>query len=143
MPARLFTFNSISTRYSVIMVAIISKLPRADINFVSKRYLLVLSRCTRCTYCTFIRIGAITSKHRARVHYRRPAASHLCSSFPPQCLYVLRCNNEPDAYCIPLRRPLFLGIATEFGLRFIRCNYRACILCSGFMSPFLCRDQFQ
>jgi len=49
LPIHLFTFNSISTRYPVIKLAIISEAAAADVNFASKRYLYILSRRVRCT----------------------------------------------------------------------------------------------
>jgi len=145
LPARLFTFNSISTRYSVIMLAIISKLCAPiltpSLNGICSFYRV--ARDARGVYPE----SAQSRRSIARMHRRRRlAASHLRSSFPSQCLCVLRGGTTmaPDAYCIQLRRPLFLGIATESGLRFIRCiitrhvSYALDLCC-----PLLCKDQFQ
>lgn len=102
LPARLFTFNSISTRYSVITLVIISKLPvpilTSSLNDICSFYRV--ARDARGMVHLVESAQSRLSIARAGVHYRRPAASHLRSSLPPQYLCVLRrCNDVPDTYC--------------------------------------------
>lgn len=120
MFASLFTFNSISTRYSVIMLAIISKLPAPILTWSLNDICSFYRVCTRCTRCTFIRIGAITSKHRAGVlsSSRGVTFTLLVSSSMPLRSSVQQCTGR---ILRPAPTSLVSRHRRQSGLRFIRC----------------------
>lgn len=120
----LFTFNSISTRYSVIMLAIISKLP-APILTSSLNDICSFYRIARDARGVHLLESAITSKHRAGVlsSFCGVTFMLLVSCSMPLRSSIQQCTGR--ILHLALRCPLFLGIKS--GLQFIRCiiNYQA------------------